>query len=62
MNCTRVDYDTVRCGGREYHLEELVEPTDGVFWAYLLTYLALVLFAGSSSLGHRNCVGSLQSP
>ena len=46
MNCTRVDHDTVECGGKEYHLEELLEPTDGVFWAYLLTYLALVVFAG----------------
>lgn len=46
VNCTVVDHNTVTCGGKEYHLEELLEPTDGVFWAYLLTYLALVMFAG----------------
>ena len=46
LNCSRVNHGTVRCGDREYHLEELLEPVDGVFWAFLLSYLALVLFAG----------------
>ena len=46
LNCSRVNHGTVRCGDREYHLEELLEPVDGAFWAFLLSYLALVLFAG----------------
>ena len=46
LNCTRIDHDTVKCGGKEYHLEELLGATDGRFWAYLLTYMVLVLFAG----------------
>ena len=47
LNCTRVDHNSVRCGGEEYHLEELVQPTAGVFWVYLLVYLTLVMFAGA---------------
>lgn len=46
LNCTRVDHSTVLCDGKHYHLEELIEPTDGEFWAFLFTYIILVLFAG----------------
>ena len=46
LNCTRVDHDTVECGGQEYHLEELLGAGDGLFWAYLLIYMTLVMFAG----------------
>lgn len=53
VNCTVVDQNIVRCDEKEYYLyqsppDELVKPTTGVFWAYLITYLALVLFAGLS--------------
>jgi hypothetical protein len=37
---------TVECDGKEYHLEELLHATDGLFWAYIITYMGLVLFAG----------------
>lgn len=46
LNCTRVDHSTVHCDGKDYHLEELLEATDGLFWVYLIVYLTLVLFAG----------------
>lgn len=54
VNCTVVDQNIVRCDEKEYYLyqsppDELVKPTTGVFWAYLITYLALVLFAGLMS-------------
>jgi ankyrin repeat/SOCS box protein 13/metal transporter CNNM len=40
---------TVECDGKEYHLEELLHATDGLFWAYIITYMGLVLFAGLMS-------------
>lgn len=46
LNCTRVSHATVECDGKEYHLEELLQATDGLFWGYLVIYMALVLFAG----------------
>ena len=48
LNCTRVDHNTVKCYDKEYHLEEILGASDGLFWAYLLIYIVLVLFAGIS--------------
>jgi ankyrin repeat/SOCS box protein 13/metal transporter CNNM len=47
--CTRVSHSSVECDGKEYQLGELLDPHAGEFWAYLLTYGALVLFTGLMS-------------
>jgi len=46
ITCTLVDPDTVECGGEEFHRQEFLNSTEGIFWAYLGIYIALVLFAG----------------
>jgi ankyrin repeat/SOCS box protein 13/metal transporter CNNM len=45
--CFVVDATHVLCNGTEYDIaEEKLLPTDSLFWIYLGTYVALVLFAG----------------
>ena len=46
ITCTVVDADTVECGGEEFYKQEFLSSTEGLFWAYLGIYVALVLFAG----------------
>ena len=46
ITCTFVDPNTVECGGEEFHKQEAINATEGLFWAYLIIYIALVLFAG----------------
>jgi len=46
ITCTFVDPNTVSCEGEKFHKQETVNATEGIFWAYLGIYIALVLFAG----------------
>ncbi len=46
VTCVVVDSDTVKCGNTHYHIAELLEASDALFWVYLILYIVLVLFAG----------------
>lgn len=48
VTCEKVDSDTVKCDGVHYHIAELVDPEDSLFWIYLVVYIMLVLFAGTA--------------
>ncbi len=39
---------TVVCNGVLYKEEDIIEPSDFVFWLYLILYGVLVCFAGES--------------
>ncbi len=43
------DEKTVRCDGEIFYeeLENLIPPSDGFFYMYLVLYIILVLFAGN---------------
>ncbi len=44
---------TVVCNGVQYKEEDIIEPSDFLFWLYLILYGALVCFAGESDSVHN---------